>query len=432
MSRDLVIDSAVEGDVAHVLHPSTLMGSHSAQNARIIERASGIRMWDVNGDEWIDAAAGQINVNLGYSRPEIAAAVAEALGRVSFASLYYGGGHTLVSELATRLAELTPGDLNHFFFASSGSEAVDTAIKFARLVNGLEGKTEKIHIIGRRESYHGMTLTTTKMSGLPSNWQGLGGLDENISHISQPRADVDGPAELEAKILEIGADKVAAFLAEPISAPGGFVIPPEDYWARIREICDKYDVLLIVDETVCGFGRTGKMFGIDNWGVVPDIMTMSKGINNGATPMGVAAIGDRVHARLAASDRPLSHGFTGGAHPAACAAALTTLDIIAAENVVDEVHRKGAHVAARFREAQRTDDRITDVRQLGLLVAVDVTDGVSPSAAASAMLATLQERRIIGRAYPATGTIVFAPALTSTDDELDLLVDAYLAALPTA
>jgi adenosylmethionine-8-amino-7-oxononanoate aminotransferase len=429
-----------ELDAAHILHPQTRVDTLSPDRLIIVERARGVRMWDTYGNEWLDGVCGQVNVSFGYARPEISAAVREALDDLGFATMFHSQGHIRASRLAEKLAGLTPTGIEKFFFTTGGSDAVDTALKFARLAHSAIGRDEKNQIIGRLDSYHGMTFGGTTVTGRPGNWQGYGPLLPGVSHIDQPQpGDPNPAAALEKRILEIGPEKVAAFIAEPISMPNGMKVPPEDYWPAVRDICTKYGVLLIADEIVCGFGRTGEMFGMNHWGVSPDLMTMSKALNNGAIPMGAVGMTAEVAARIGAVGQPLSHGFTGGAHPAACAAALATLKLIEDDGLVEYARELGVYTRSEIDAMAARTGAIQGHTGLGMLIGIIVADPTGeedPATRIPKVIAKLRELRLLARAYPAHGVIALAPSVTASKEDvsemLSRIEEATTSDLPAA
>jgi adenosylmethionine-8-amino-7-oxononanoate aminotransferase len=227
------------------------------------------------------------------------------------------------------LAEITPGGLERFFFTVGGSDAVDTAIKLVRHANILAGKPEKMTVIARRDGYHGMTMGGTTATGIAVFRTSIGPLLPGVVHVGQPGRWGDGAtaADLEQRILELGPENVAAFIGEPVSLPPGLAIPPDDYWPGIREVCTRYEVRVIADEVINGFGRTGRMFACDHWGLEPDLMTMSKGITSGYVPLGAVGLREELYQTLLGSTGILPHGFTAGGHPVACAVALANIEL---------------------------------------------------------------------------------------------------------
>lgn len=418
-------------DSRHVIHGFSPFGDRTP--GPVFASGRGITLTDVNGQDWIDACAGQANVALGYGRTDLADVVADALRELTFGTHFYQRrSHVGAARLAERLAQVTPEGLDQFVFMLGGSDAVDTAIKIARFANIAAGRPEKIHIIGRWNSYHGVTYGGASLTGDPAMWRNIGPRLEGFSHIDQPEADSVGAARLlEDEILRIGADKVAAFMAEPISTPNGIVVPPDDYWPQIREICDRYDVLLISDEVLTGFGRTGKMFAVENWDLRPDILTMSKAITAGFFPLAVVAISGELRERLSASDDAFVHGVTAGGHPAACAAALATLDIYERENVLAHSITAGQYLLTRLHALADTYPVLdkSSIRGIGMMHAVDLDpDAVDPGYGA-ALHAEFIKQRVFVRTYRNNQTIGLLPSLTLSTEDVDAITGRMAAAL---
>jgi adenosylmethionine-8-amino-7-oxononanoate aminotransferase len=414
-------EGIAEADRRHMVHGFERASSDAAPGP-IFRSGTGSYLVDTNGDDWLDACAGQANVSLGYGRDDLADVAAEAIRELSFGTHFYSRrSHVPAALLAEKLASITPGNLNRFFFALGGSDAVDTAIKIARFVNVANGRLEKVHIIGRWNSYHGMTHAAASLTGDPGTWKNMGPLVPGFSHIAQPVTDSTGAAQLlEDEILRIGADKVAAFMAEPISTPNGIVVPPEDYWPSIREICSRHGVLFIADEVLTGFGRTGKMFGMDHWGVVPDMMTMSKAITAGVFPLAAVAVSDEVHDALEQTGEPFIHGFTAGGHPAACAVALATIDVMEREDVIERSLPVSRYLRDQLRDLADQYPQLdrSSVRGLGMMVAVDITDEVSDQDAVR-LFEAFFARRLLVRTYRGNRTIGFLPPLTLSQSDVD-------------
>ncbi len=394
----------------------------------VIESATGNTLTDINGREFFDGINGLYNVNVGYGRTELADVAAATMRRLGFASNFFGRTTREALELSAKLAEITPRGLDRFFFSVGGSDAVDTAIKLVRHANILEGRDDKMIVIARRDGYHGMTLGGTTATGIASFRNVVGPLLPGVVHIGQPGrwGDNATAAELEQKILELGPDNVAAFLGEPIALPPGLAIPPDDYWPAIREVCTRYDVRLILDEVICGFGRSGRMFTCDHWGIEPDLMTMSKGITSGYFPLGAVGMREEHFQTLLGSTGILPHGFTAGGHPVACAVALANIAIIEREGLVANAADVGERLAERLAQMQAEHPYVTGVRSLGMLAAFDL-DGaalVGPDDAARAgaiLTADLIDAGILLRPYG--NTMVMAPALITSRAELDDLLD---------
>ena len=334
-------------DAAHHMHPFTTNDELAAKGARIITRANGVYLQDSEGNEILDGMAGLWCVNIGYGRHELAEVAARQMKELPYYNTFFMTSHAPVIALAAEIAKLAPAHLNHVFFAGSGSEANDTNIRMVRHYWAIKGKPTKSIIISRKNAYHGSSVGSGSLGGMtPMHAQG--GLPiPDIHHIDQPYWWAEGgdqtPAdfglaraqELEKAILAMGEDRVAAFIAEPIQGAGGVIVPPSTYWPEIQRICDKYEILLIADEVICGFGRTGNWFGSETVGIKPDIMTIAKGLSSGYQPIGGSIVSDEV-AEAINSDE-FNHGYTYSGHPVASAVALENLRILQEENILDHV-----------------------------------------------------------------------------------------------
>tara|TARA_R110002072_G_scaffold46991_9_gene130043 strand:+ start:222 stop:1619 length:1398 start_codon:yes stop_codon:yes gene_type:complete len=334
-------------DAAHHMHPFTTNDELAAKGARIITRAKGIYLTDSEGNEILDAMAGLWCVNLGYGRPEMGQAAARQMDELPFYNTFFMTSHVPAIALAKELADLAPGDLNHVFFAGSGSEANDTNLRMVRTYWAQLDQPEKSHIISRKNAYHGSSVGSGSLGGMTYMHEQGGMPIPGIHHVGQPDWWSEGgdqspedfglarAQELESKILELGAQNVAAFIAEPVQGAGGVIIPPSTYWPEIQRICTKYDVLLIADEVICGFGRTGNWFGSQTMGITPDIMTIAKGLSSGYAPIGGSIVSDKIAKVIDACE--FNHGYTYSGHPVCAAVALENLRIMKEENILDHV-----------------------------------------------------------------------------------------------
>ena len=348
-------------DSAHYLHPFTDSGLLAGRGARVIVRADDIYIWDSEGNKILDAMSGLWCVNVGYGRASIATAVYKQMQELPFYNSFFNTTNVPAVQLATRLAELSPPGFSRVFFVGSGSEGNDTNLRIVRRYWDLMGYPERHTIISRHNAYHGSTVAGASLGGM-AGMHAQGGLPiPGIVHIMQPNYFENGrdmeedefglmaARALEEKILELGADKVAAFIAEPIQGAGGVVIPPATYWPEIQRICDKYDILLIADEVICGFGRLGSWFGSTQFGIRPDLITFAKGVTSGYIPMGGVMVGERVGDVLVQKGGEFAHGFTYSGHPVACAAALENLRILEQEKLPERVATDtGPYLKAQF------------------------------------------------------------------------------------
>jgi len=334
-------------DAAHHMHPFTTNDDLAKKGVRIITRAKGVRLTDSEGNSILDGMAGLWCMNIGYGREEMAEVAARQIRELPFYNTFFQTTHIPAIALSQRLAELAPGDLNHVFFAGSGSEANDTNIRMVRTYWAEMGKPEKNIIISRHNAYHGSTMGGGSLGGM-AGIHAQGGMPiPNIHHIGEPNWWAQGgdqsPEEfgleraqqLEKAINELGVDRVAAFIAEPVQGAGGVIIPPSTYWPEIQRICDAYGILLIADEVITGFGRTGEWFGSQTLGIRPDIITVAKGLSSGYAPIGGSIVCDKVAKVIGAIE--FNHGYTYNAHPVAAALAVENLRILDEEGIIDRV-----------------------------------------------------------------------------------------------
>src|SRR5437870_9743726 len=376
------LEKIVKSDQEHLIHP--LYHPNDAKNPFVWVKGEGSMLRAADGREYIDGLAGLWNVTLGHGRKELAQAAAKQMEQLAFTSSYTGHTNIPSVQLAERLSERCYPSINHFFFASGGGEANDSAIKTARFFWNTQGRPEKMKIISREHAYHGVTMGAMSATGIPSYWPMFGGKLPGFIHIPSPypyRFVSDNPSvsqgraaadQLEKAILREGADTVAAFIAEPVQGAGGLIVPQDDYFPRIREICDKYDVLLISDEVITGFGRTGKWFGLEHWNVQPDIMSFAKGITSGYLPLGGIGVSDRVYKVIAEvpPERRWMHAFTYSAHPTCCAVALVTIDILEREGLVEAAARKGGKLLTALKQLESLES-VGDIRGLGLMCGIE-------------------------------------------------------------
>ncbi len=350
-------------DSAHYMHPFTDHKSLAAKGARIITKADGIYIWDSNGEKILDAMSGLWCVNVGYGRKELVDAAASQMQELPYYNSFFQTTNIPAVKLAERIVKLAGDNYSHVFFSSSGSESNDTNIRMVRHYWATLGQPERKVIISRNNAYHGSTMAGASLGGM-GGMHAQGGLPiPDIVHIEQPYHYGLAPTEdkdafgikaaswLEDKILEVGADNVAAFIGEPIQGAGGVIIPPKTYWPEIQRICDKYGILLICDEVICGFGRLGKWFGSQLLGCKPDLMTFAKGVTSGYIPLGGVVVGKRVANVLIEQGGDFNHGYTYSGHPVACAVALANIDILEKEGLVDKVlNETGPYLAQKYAE----------------------------------------------------------------------------------
>jgi putrescine aminotransferase len=368
--------------------------SHLAENPPVaIEGGEGVYIVDSTGKRYIDGQAGLWNVNVGHGRREIKDAIKAQLDRISYYTIFGGTTNMPSVELAELLCRLTePEGMVRAFFSSGGSEAVESSFKLVRQYWRQVGEPTKMKIISLKRGYHGVTLGALSANGIPSLRGYYEPLLPGFVQVETPHLyrnpftdDHEMLGKLCAEMLEReiqyqGPDTVAAFIAEPVQGAGGVIVPPANYWPLVREICDKYDILLIADEVVTGFGRLGSMMGSRHWGVKPDIMNFAKGINSGYVPLGATMMNAKVADAFITNDKAqfspnaFYHGNTYSGHPLACAAAIANLKIIEDENLADNAGRVGAYFLKRLKDVQSRHDIIGDVRGLGLMIGVELSD----------------------------------------------------------
>jgi putrescine aminotransferase len=433
-------------DAAHALHPFTDYKALAGEGSRIITRADGAWLWDSEGQQILDGMAGLWCVNVGYGRDELAEAAARQMRDLPYYNLFFKTATPPAIELARKLAELTPPGLNHAFFTNSGSEANDTIIRLVRQFWALEGHPERCVIIGRGNGYHGSTVAATAMGGMTAMRQQGGQPLPDFHQIREPhqfrfgrdKSPEDFAREaagwLEEAVQAIGPGRVAAFIGEPIQGAGGLIVPPPGYWAEIQRICAKYGILLIADEVICGFGRTGAWFGSQTFDIHPDLMTLAKGLSSGYQPIAAVMVGDRVARTLIDRGGEFLHGFTYSGHPVACAVALENISILERERLVERV-RDDVGPALMERLAALADHPLVgEVRGRGLMAGVELRPdaradlGPVPAGRIGTRCRDYCfEANVIIRAVH--DTMVLSPPLVITHEQIDHLVATLTQAL---
>ncbi len=374
-------------DSRHHLHPFTDHKALASIGSRIITRADGCWLWDSDGNRILDGMAGLWCVNIGYGREELAEAAARQMRELPYYNTFFQSATPACIELAAKLAEIAPAGLNQAFFANSGSEANDTAAKLVRYFWNLRGKPEKKTIISRNYAYHGTTMAAASLSGLtpmhPQSDLPLPGFE----HVDAPYwygegGDLTPEAfgrlaanALEERIVQLGPENVAAFIGEPIQGAGGVIIPPDGYWQAVQEICKRHDVLLIADEVICGFGRTGRWWGSETFNIAPDILTMAKGLSSGYLPISALMVGERVGEALSNSGEEWVHGYTYSGHPVAAAVALENIRIMEKEGLAERASGPIGHAFAEMLASLADHPLVGEARSVGLIGAIElVTD----------------------------------------------------------
>jgi putrescine aminotransferase len=441
------IRTPLDADRAHLLHP--LHHPSAYASTRIWVSGDGALIKDASGREYIDGLSGLWNVNVGHGRQELADAAQRQMATLAFHSAYAGGTNEPAIALAERLSGLMFPSINTFFFTSGGAEASETSFKTARFYWKARGKPDKVKIISRRRAYHGLTLAAMSATGLSAFWPMFEPRTPGFSHIDAPdpyrfsnpdpgvSLGVAAANKLEDAILREGPEDVAAFIAEPVQGAGGVIVPPPDYFRRIREICTRHDVLLIADEVITGFGRTGRWFGLEHYGVEPDIIQFAKGITSGYVPLGGVGVSDAIREAIngvPAGNRWM-HAYTYSGHPTCCAVALSNIDIIEREQLVHRAAEGGARLLDKLRGLESLDG-VGHVRGLGMLAAVEVvadkaTKQLFPPQAnlANKLTNGLLERGLYTRV--AMDCICLAPPLVTSDTLLDRIVEAVRETIPS-
>lgn len=422
-------------DAAHHFHPFTDHKELHKHGVRVITSAKGVYIQDSNGNKILDGMAGLWCVAVGYGRQELVDAATRQMEKLPYYNAFFKTTTEPTVLLAKKLAEISPAGFEHAFFACSGSEAVDSAIRTARVYWQTLGKPQKKIVIGREYGYHGSTTLGASAGGmkdmhrqagdlpnfyqvLPPYWYGKGG------QMSPEEFGLYAAKEVEKKILELGAENVAAFIGEPIQGAGGVLIPPSTYWPEINRICQQYNILLIADEVICGYGRTGKMFGSDYFGIKPDLMTTAKALTSGYQPLSALLINNRVAEVMMNEAGEYYHGFTYSGHPVACAVALKNIEIIESENLVAEATRKGALLREKLNEAIGDLPIVGEIRGVGLIGAIELTADkrTRKGFAKTGRVGVICRDHCIanGLMMRATGdTILFSPPLVISDAEIN-------------
>ena len=425
-------------DAAHHLHPFTDFQDYAAHPGRIISRAEGVYIEDSDGNRILDGMSGLWCCNLGYSQPDIVEAVRRQLSELPFYNNFFQCANEPSVRLAARLAALAPDNFNHVFFTNSGSEANDTNLRLVRRYWDLLEKPDKRIILSRTNAYHGSTIAAASLGGFDFVHRQFETLPY-VHHIAQPYWFKDGgdlsaeafgvkvAKDLERAIDELGEDNIAAFIAEPIQGAGGVIVPPESYWPAIRDILKARDILFISDEVICGFGRLGHLFGCQAYGTEPDLITFAKAVTNGFQPLGGVLLSDKVASVLTSGGGEFGHGFTYSGHPAACAAALATLDIIERDAVISRVAGDIGPYLQQQWQTLADHPVVGEVRGKGMVAALELVrdkhsrarlgdPGKSGGTCRQFSIDSGLVMRAVGDA------MIVAPPLVCNHEEIDLLV----------
>jgi len=439
-------------DQKYALHPFTSLREHALSGPLMIVEGQGCWLTDTAGESYLDAMAGLWCVNIGYGNAEMADAMRDQTRRLSYYHTFSSMANDVSTILAERLVTMAPVPMSRVFFGNSGSDANDTQIKIVWYYNNILGRPEKKKIISRNRGYHGVTVATGGLTGLDNLHDGFDLPLPMIRHVRAPHrlweaqpgmsdAEFSGllAGELEELILAEGPETVAAFIAEPIQAAGGVIVPPAGYFQAISEVLRRYDVLLIADEVVCGFGRLGYQFGTEVFEMEPDLITVAKGITSAYVPLSACLISERVSEVLATGSERygvFGHGYTYSAHPLAAAAALTNLGIIERDGLVNQARKRGEYLLERLQDCFAEHEFVAEVRGKGLIAAVefvarrDPLERFDPGLGIGARVTKASRaHHVITRALPAADTIAFSPPFIVTEAEIDQMVEGTRLAL---
>jgi 4-aminobutyrate--pyruvate transaminase len=442
-------NSLAARDRETLIHPFTNLAEHAERGPLVIERGEGVYVLDEAGHRYLEGMAGLWCTALGFSEARLVRAAQEQMARLPAYHLFGGKAYAPAIELAERLLALAPVPMARALFVNSGSEANDTALKLVRYYHHAIGKPEKRKIISRVRGYHGVTLAAASATGIPHAHQGFGLPLQGFLHADCPhyyRYGLPGETEeqfasrlaenLERLILREGADTVGAFIAEPLMGAGGVIPPPASYFDKVQAVLKTYDVLLIADEVITGFGRTGAMFGCETYGIRPDLITLAKALSSGYQPIGAVLISEAIHAAMMAQSRRIGtfgHGFTYGGHPVCTAVALRTLEIYEEDDILGQVRARAPHFAARIR-ALEGHPLVGDARAVGLVGAVELMANgkfripFKPDLRVGArVVQRALEQGVILR--PLNDVVSFCPPLIINAAEIDFLFDVVGRAL---
>ncbi|VXA97419.1 Putrescine--pyruvate aminotransferase [Pseudomonas sp. 8AS] len=436
-------------DRQYHLHPYTNARLHEQVGPLLIERGEGVYVYDEQGKQYLEAMSGLWSAALGFSNQRLIAAAEQQLRTLPFYHVFGHKAHRPSIELAEKLIEMAPVPMSKVFFTNSGSEANDSVVKLVWYYNNARGKPLKKKFISRQNAYHGITVASASLTGLAANQRGFDVPLPGFLHVGCPhhyRHALPGEseeqfadrlaAELEQRILSEGAETIAAFIGEPLMGAGGVIVPPRTYWQKIQAVCRRHDILVIADEVICGFGRTGNMFGSQTFAIQPDVMVLSKQLSSSYQPIAAILINDELYQGIAEQSNSLGtlgHGFTGSAHPVATAVALENLKIIEEEQLVQHAAAMGQRLHAGLREFA-DHPLVGEVRGCGLIAAVELVGNRqtkaphgSPGTLGRYLAGRAQEHGMITRAMG--DAIAFCPPLISSEAEIDQLIQRFAYAL---
>lgn len=444
-------NSAAARDVAHALHPYTDLVAHQEAGPMIISRGEGVRVWDEAGRDYIESVAGLWCASLGFSNERLARAAYDQMRRLPFYHAFTAKSHEPLIDLSEMLIQRAPVPMSKVFFANSGSEANDSAVKMVWYFNNALGRPQKKKLIGRIKGYHGVTVAASSLTGLPNNHRSFDLPLPGFLHTMTPhhyRGAEPGESEeafatrcaeaLDQLIIAEGPDTVAAMFAEPIMGAGGVIVPPRTYFEKIQAVLRRHDVLLVVDEVICGFGRTGSYWGTQTFGIEPDIITCAKALSAAFLPISAVMVNERVFQGLARESHEIGtfgHGYTYSGHPVPAAVAVEALKIYDEINIVDHVQTVGAHLQSELRRRFAGHELVGEVRGVGMIAALelvadrDTRRSFDPKQKIVGRLTKLCEQHgVIARGLPGD-SLAFSPPLIMTVAEIDEMLDRVAPAL---
>ncbi|CAI8871911.1 Aspartate aminotransferase family protein [Brevibacillus sp. IT-7CA2] len=435
------IAELVEWDKKHYLHPASVPKNQFEQGPKLIfSEGRGIRVKDVHGDSYIDAVSMLWNVNVGHGETELADIAHQQMSKLAYGASFFGFSNEPAIRLAEKIASITPGDLNSIFYTSGGSESNDTAVKLARFYWHLKGRPQKQKIISLRNGYHGVTIGAQTLTGIDGFRLFSGSKANDVlqarAHLTDcelgDKSAADYDHSVRALIEREGADTIAAIILEPVQGAGGVRISPAGYLQAIRKLCDEFELLFIADEVICGFGRTGKMFGVENWDVVPDMMSIAKGITSGYAQLGGVVIREKIREEIAQYGYGLAHGFTYSGHPTACAVGLKNIELIERYNLVANAKNMEHELRAGLAYLQDKHSIVAKSRALGLLSAFELMEDrdtdkpfSSDKMAGYAVAEECLKRKLIVRSInvlEGEHIVLIAPPLIITKQEIEEVI----------
>ncbi|MCP4006281.1 MAG: aspartate aminotransferase family protein [bacterium] len=441
------LQELIDLDSAHLIHPITELRKHETKGPRVVTGGEGIWIEIGDGRRVIDGFSGLFNINVGHGRTEIADAVAEQMRELAYYPSFWDFSSEAAIRLAQRVVELLPEDrtLRHLMFTTGGSDANEAAFRFARLYHAVQGQPQRTKILSRRHSYHGATRAAGSATRIGVYHIMAPPDPEHVETAApyclrceygktHPACELACAEDVEATILREGPETVAAIIVEPVMGTGGIIAPPADYYSRLSEICKRHGVLLLLDEVITGFGRTGRWFGMEHWDIFPDVLCFAKGISSGYLPLGGVALSDHVYETIrdqSPKGLPLMFGLTYNNHPASCAAGLANIEIVEREGLVGNARDVGEHLRKRLHQGLGSHSHVADIRGIGMLAAIECSEpgtldpvGGKPMAFPAAVASRCYERGLIVRAL--WECVGIAPPLCTSAEEADQIADIVI------